>query len=938
MLLLTLLPGRSGWAQSAGCSGTDPGGQPAAAGLYAEFYPGFFSDNNSFFTDNAAPPRLTRIEPQVNFADNLSFGNLSTVATGPVDDPDNFTLRLRGSISIPTTGQYTFYLTSDDASFLWLDGAAVALPADTAAATIKNGGYHPRQEKAQTVTLTSGAHSLLIHYGEATGDNILVLEYEGPGITRQPVPASLFCTATQPPRPPQALAYFPTTLQAFVGSTKSSAAPTVTDGGSAVTNYALMGPSVAGIAIEPTTGVISMAASTPLGTYNVAVAVTNANGTSTFRNVLTVDVIVGTPPGCNGLDPAGNSATSGLYAEYYSGYFNNSVSFFGAAAGLARIEPLVNFAADGSFGDLTGVAAAGTPTDPDEFSAQLRGSLRIATPGFYTFYLTSDDASYLWLDNAALGSPLSLSNVTIDNGGLHAPQTRAANVYLAAGLHNVRLLYGDATGGSTLVLEYEGPGVTRQVVPTGVLCSGIQPLRDVVSNLSYSPKMAARVVGTTGVSPLPGLTSSSAVAVFVLANAAALPAGITIDADNGRLAVDGTVPLGSYSIDVAVTNAAGNATFQDAFVFTVAPAPPAGCNQSAPNGSPPTAGLYGEYYTGYFDDDPAFFETNTPLITRLESGLNYGTDDSWGNVLPPADNTLLDPDHYSARYRGSLALPTAGEYTFYLTSDDASYLWLDNAARVSPPRLPQAAINNGGRHGPTTQSVTLTLAAGLHDFVVLFGEDTGANRLVLEYEGPGIARQVVPGGNTCTAATGVPLPVQLVRFEATAAGGSVTVDWASAQEVNSLKYVVERSRNGVVFELVESRPAIGSSSQLQRYRLTDRAPLPGLSYYRLRQVDKDGKESVSPVAVVQVTKPNALTAAVFPNPNHGSFAVRVQQTTAEPARLELVNLQGQVVYRQQLPAAAIAEYDLRIPGLATGLYQLRLTAATGVVTQKVVIE
>ncbi|WP_170061899.1 PA14 domain-containing protein [Hymenobacter chitinivorans] len=938
VLLLSLLLSFAVRAQSGGCSGSDPAGQPAAPGLYAEYYPGFFNDAPDFFTTNTRPPLLTRVDAQINFADNLSFGDLTSVATGPVDDPDYFSLRLRGSILIPATGQYTFYLSSDDASYLWLDEAAVALPADPAAATIDNGGYHALEEVSRTVTLTAGVHSLLLHYGEATGDNIVVLEFEGPGIARQVVPATLFCTTVQSARPPQALTYFPATLQAFVGSIRSSAAPTVTDGGAAVTAYALVGPVAAGISIHPTTGVISMAPNTPLGTYSLSVAATNANGTSTFDDVLTVEVIAGTPPGCSGYDPAGNSGTSGLYAEYYAGYFNNALSFFSTTPGLTRIEPLVNFETDGSFGNLTGVAASGTPADPDEFSAQLRGSLRIATPGFYTFYLTSDDASYLWLDNAALGTPLSLANVTIDNGGLHAPVTQAANVYMAAGLHNVRILYGEATGGSSLVLEYEGPGLARQVVPTGALCSGVQPLRPVASNLTYSPHMAAQVAGTTGASPLPNLASPSAIVAFVVANAAALPAGISIDIDNGRLAVDTTVPLGTYSVDVAVTNAAGSVTFQDAFVFTVAPPPPAGCSVSAPNGSPPTAGLYGEYYAGYFDDNPAFFENNTPLITRLEPGLNYGADDGWGNVLPPADNTLLDPDHYSARYRGSISLPTAGSYTFYLTSDDASYLWLDNAARVSPPRVYQAAINNGGRHGPTTASVTLPLEAGLHDFVLLFGEDTGANRLVFEYEGPSIARQVVPGSATCTGTTGQPLPVQLVRFEATAAANSVVIDWATAQEVNSLKYLVERSRNGVIFEPVDSRPAVGNSSQTQRYHLTDRAPLPGLSYYRLRQIDKDGKESVSPVVVVRVSKPTTLTAAVFPNPNHGAFSVRVQQTTADPAQLELLNLQGQVVYRQQLPAAAIAEYDLRVPGLAAGLYQLRLTAATGVTTQKVVIE
>ncbi|UOQ73614.1 PA14 domain-containing protein [Hymenobacter cellulosilyticus] len=386
MLLLSLLASITGWAQPSSCPGSDPGGTPAGAGLYAEYYRGFFNTDFSFFTNNALAPVITRVEPEVNFTTNTSFGDLTAVATGPVNDPDNFSLRLRGSIIIPVAGQYTFFLTSDDASYLWLDGAAVALPANPAAATIDNGGFHAPEEVSRTVTLTAGPHSLLIHYGEADGDNTLILEYAGPGIARQPVPASMFCTATQMPRPPQSLAYFPTTLQAFVGSRRTSTAPTVADGGSAVTSYALVGPAVAGITIEPTTGVVSMADNTPLGTYNLEVAVTNAHGTSTFRNALTVDVIVGTPPGCSGLDPAGNSPTSGLYAEYFTGYFNNSPGFFSAAPGLSRTEPVIDFSGEDSFGSLTGVAGDGTANDPDEFSARMRAvcalAPRASTPSF----------------------------------------------------------------------------------------------------------------------------------------------------------------------------------------------------------------------------------------------------------------------------------------------------------------------------------------------------------------------------------------------------------------------------------------------------------------------------------------------------------------------------------------------------------------------------
>ena len=76
-----------------------------------------------------------------------------------------------------------------------------------------------------------------------------------------------------------------------------------------------------------------------------------------------------------------------------------------------------------------------------------------------------------------------------------------------------------------------------------------------------------------------------------------------------------------------------------------------------------------------------------------------------------------------------------GTYILSLTSDDASYLWLDNPARHATLLSSEAFIKNSGQHDVQTGSATVALTAGNHGIVVHFGEQDGENVLILAYGG-----------------------------------------------------------------------------------------------------------------------------------------------------------------------------------------------------------
>ncbi len=229
------------------------------------------------------------------------------------------------------------------------------------------------------------------------------------------------------------------------------------------------------------------------------------------------------------------------------------------------------------------------------------------------------------------------------------------------------------------------------------------------------------------------------------------------------------LPAGSTTQNVtfafSATDSNGNTSANTATytIPLVAPAAPAGCGP-AYGGGASSSGLSADYYPGYFNDNLAFFGSTASGLTRIDPQLNFTSTtttaaDGWGNIIPPASvgGSATDPDRFSVRHRGSVYIPTAGAYTFYLTSDDASYLWLDGAALA--PTIANATINNGTAHGPRLVQATATLSAGLHNLLVYYGENGGGNVLTLAYSstaGAGISQQIVPNSALCAGPSALP--------------------------------------------------------------------------------------------------------------------------------------------------------------------------------------
>lgn len=175
------------------------------------------------------------------------------------------------------------------------------------------------------------------------------------------------------------------------------------------------------------------------------------------------------------------------------------------------------------------------------------------------------------------------------------------------------------------------------------------------------------------------------------------------------------------------------------------------------------------------------------------------------------------------------------------------------------------------------------------------------------------------------------LPVELLHFSATPHGDQVQLQWATASELNNAGFHVERSSDGVRFEAIAEVEGMGTTPMLTQYETLDHAPLPGLSYYRLRQTDLDGTVIWSEAVAIFMS---TIRTAAYPNPVQSILTVQGAWTGGDRTA-EVFDAQGRSVIQASLPAGA---NQIDMAGLPAGLYRLRISWAQGAETLSVVKE
>ncbi|RZK32121.1 MAG: T9SS type A sorting domain-containing protein [Hymenobacter sp.] len=249
--------------------------------------------------------------------------------------------------------------------------------------------------------------------------------------------------------------------------------------------------------------------------------------------------------------------------------------------------------------------------------------------------------------------------------------------------------------------------------------------------------------------------------------------------------------------------------------------------------------------------------------------------------------------------------------------------------------LPTGATMATDNNGITTINfASSTLAAGesaVNTVQVLVAPTlaTGNYNVASDYAYPSgaVIPDAVASNNASTLSVAVvtpmPLPVQLITFTAVAVGADARLNWGTAQETNNHHFEVERSLDGYSFSTINTVAGKGTTALLSTYCYLDAgasAFTTNSLYYRLRQVDYDGKASFSPVQAIYFYHADA-GVVLYPNPTTGSTTLDLGPLPTGDYTVQVFEATGRLVHQATYQPG---QRTLPLEGLATGTYFVKV--------------
>ncbi len=192
-----------------------------------------------------------------------------------------------------------------------------------------------------------------------------------------------------------------------------------------------------------------------------------------------------------------------------------------------------------------------------------------------------------------------------------------------------------------------------------------------------------------------------------------------------------------------------------------------------------------------------------------------------------------------------------------------------------------------------------------------------------------VAGTVKSGGNgqVIVTVTASVLPVELVRFNANDKDNRILLEWQTASEINNEGFVIERGHkiaDELEWNQLDFVAGNGTTQESQAYFFTDQSPVEGTNYYRLKQIDYDGRYEYSSVVVVEYSgKDGNISVGIFPNP------AKEQLTLINgKGKATIYNVLGQPVKHLTIDAN---QATIQLADLLNGQYYLEVVQADGTI-------
>jgi hypothetical protein len=322
-----------------------------------------------------------------------------------------------------------------------------------------------------------------------------------------------------------------------------------------------------------------------------------------------------------------------------------------------------------------------------------------------------------------------------------------------------------------------------------------------------------------------------------------------------------------------------------------------------------------------------------------QSTTSYGSYD-WGNYYDPDYDMTIDRS-YGQTFKSSVNA-TISEIQFYIYNVYSSGSFDIEIYSCSSPTSWGTLLNTKTNISLSTTGWFSVDVSALNVSVIA-GNYYGF-KLIPHYgfyAGLGADNDVYPDGHSWTsyddfseatdiafkAISNTTLPVQLIYFTAQKQNEQVLLQWSTANEQNSKNFIVERSLDGNNWNNIGIVAASGNSNSPINYSYSDSHPALGMNYYRLLQMDQDGKSSYSQVRVVKISNDGQVISLITNPVVDGELKMQINKATM----LSLYDASGRLIWKKRVNPGL---QNISIRNYTAGIYFLK----AGTTTEKILVQ
>ncbi len=206
---------------------------------------------------------------------------------------------------------------------------------------------------------------------------------------------------------------------------------------------------------------------------------------------------------------------------------------------------------------------------------------------------------------------------------------------------------------------------------------------------------------------------------------------------------------------------------------------------------------------------------------------------------------------------------------------------------------------------------------------------------IIEYSGEGSETNYRTGDPSKSNTTNTNLPIELISFNIENQDSLIMINWATASEHNNDFFEIQKSTNGEDFNTIASIKGAGNSNQINNYSIKDYQIVNGISYYRIKQTDFDGKFTYSMIKVLYLKNNSSINISNI-SVDNGVLNFIYNSTLDQNNVIQLIDISGKIVYSTAISGAGSKQHSIPMGNLSHGVYLIQLITDKNSLNYKVV--